>query len=81
LKAFYILGDRLVEVFLTVSVTRYTKWEQLSLLKDGMSPAFAMVSGCEITSPIVVIQNEMLAFVAYDIRQAFKILLWFGDNE
>jgi hypothetical protein len=38
-----------------------------SLLKDRVATALAVVRGFAITSPVVVIKDEMLAFIADDV--------------
>ena len=46
-----------------------------------MASAFAVVMGRSESRHIVVVQHDMLAFVADDIRNTIKILRVFGDDK
>lgn len=51
------------------------------LLKNRMSAALAMICCRVVTSAIVVIQHEMLAFITDHVGNAFEILCVLGDHE
>jgi hypothetical protein len=46
-----------------------------------MPAAFAVVGGLVIQLSVVVIENQMLAFVADDFRYALKIFRVFADEK
>lgn len=52
-----------------------------NLLQDRMYTTTAVVGGLRIEPSIVVIQNQVLAFVTHDIGDALPISFVLGDDK
>ncbi len=73
-------AERISE-YRTFSFTAYTISGAIRLLEDRMPAAFAVVGGRIVTPPVVVIEHEMLAFVAHKVGNTCEIGYVVGDNE
>ena len=64
---------------MTVS-SMYTR-NRATLLQDRMTAAFAVIGGFGPAFSVVVIEHNVLAFVADDVRDASKFLCVLGEDK